>query len=115
MFYYTKYKSIIGEIFIVSDEENIVGTYLENQKYFLENFDSSSLIRKDDLRILKKTVKWLDKYFSGEKVLSSDIKVKFIGTDFRKAVWEELKNIPYGETRTYKQIAEKVKMKFRKK
>ncbi len=115
MFYYTKYKSKIGEIFIVSDGENIVGTYIENQKYFLENFDFSSMIRKDDLRILKNAVNWLDKYFSGEKVLSSDINVKFIGTDFRKAVWEELLNIPYGETRTYKQIAEKVKIKLRKK
>ena len=34
--------------------------------------------------------------------------LEITGTDFQKSVWQELINIPYGETRTYKEIAQKI-------
>ena len=34
-----------------------------------------------------------------------DIEIEMIGTEFQKKVWKELLNIPYGETRSYKDIA----------
>lgn len=49
----------------------------------------------------------LTSYFKG---VNTDFnqKIKFLsGTDFEQKVWASLKNIPYGETRTYKWIAEK--------
>ena len=49
----------------------------------------------------------LDKYFVN-KLTNFDIPILLIGTDFQKAVWESLQKIPYGETRTYKQIAEMI-------
>lgn len=52
--------------------------------------------------------KELDSYFNGTgKGFDQHIKF-FSGTDFENKVWNALKEIPYGETRTYKWIAEKV-------
>ena len=51
----------------------------------------------------------IDKYLKGE-VKKFDIydKLEITGTDFQKSIWQDLINIPYGETRTYKDIAQKI-------
>lgn len=49
----------------------------------------------------------LDEYFSGKRK-SFNIEINPQGTKFQKAVWEELLKIPYGETRSYSEIAERV-------
>ncbi len=54
--------------------------------------------------ILNQTQKELDEYFASERK-SFDIPLLPIGTDFQKQVWQALLEIPYGETRTYKEIA----------
>lgn len=46
-------------------------------------------------------------YLSGERK-EFTFKCKLIGTEFQKKVWNELSKIPYGETRTYKEIAEAI-------
>jgi methylated-DNA-[protein]-cysteine S-methyltransferase len=46
----------------------------------------------------------LEAYFSGE-LESFDLKLAPDGTDFQKSVWKALSEIPYGHTRTYKDIA----------
>ena len=46
----------------------------------------------------------LVEYFAGER-RSFDLPVAHKGTDFQEAVWEELSSIPFGETRTYGQVA----------
>lgn len=43
-------------------------------------------------------------YLNGKRK-TFDIKYEINGTEFLKKVWEELTHIPYGETRTYKEIA----------
>jgi methylated-DNA-[protein]-cysteine S-methyltransferase len=52
----------------------------------------------------RETAKQFEAYFSG-KLKSFDLNLAFEGTDFQKAVWKALCEIPYGETRTYKDIA----------
>ena len=49
----------------------------------------------------------LDEYFIGERK-SFDLPLAPKGTEFQKKVWDALKEIPYGETRTYGEIAEMV-------
>ena len=46
----------------------------------------------------------IDEYFQGERK-DFDVKYKFFGTEFQKRVWKALEEIPYGETRSYKDIA----------
>ena len=50
----------------------------------------------------------LRSYFTGQEV-SFTPQLRFIsGTDFEKSVWAAIREIPFGETRSYKWVAEKV-------
>lgn len=48
----------------------------------------------------------IENYFSGKKKFKS--KIILSGTPFQKSVWREILSIPYGQTRTYKQIAQQI-------
>ena len=54
--------------------------------------------------ILEQTQKQLDEYFNGNRK-TFDIPLHPVGTDFQKKVWNALLDIPYSETRSYKEIA----------
>ena len=106
MYYSTCYASPIGEMLIVSDGEAICGVWFLGQKHFKSSI-SSDLIESDDLAIFKKAKIWLDRYFNGENP-NIDFKLKPEGSEFRKRVWKILSEIPYGETLTYGEIAQKI-------
>jgi methylated-DNA-[protein]-cysteine S-methyltransferase len=55
--------------------------------------------------VLRDTVRQLREYFAGSR-RAFDVELDFRGTDFQRRVWAALLTIPYGETRTYRQIAE---------
>ncbi len=102
--YSTDYASPLGDMLIVSDGEGICGAYFYGQKHFpaLDN-----LIEKDDLTIFRTVKQWFDDYFNGLNP-EIDFKLKVHGTDFRLKVWKILSEIPYGETRTYGEIAREI-------
>lgn len=54
--------------------------------------------------VLLETEKQLNEYFAGERS-QFDLPLDFQGTEFQKQVWQALLEIPYGETRSYGQIA----------
>lgn len=68
---------------------------------------TKSLIIPGDTRPLRSIENELDLYFMGQlKEFSTPI--FFLGSDFQKQVWEELKKIPYAETRSYSDIAKSI-------
>ena len=58
-----------------------------------------------DPRPFTEAVRQLDAYFAGE-LTEFDLPLHLVGTPFQLRVWEELRRIPYGETRTYGELAE---------
>ena len=52
-------------------------------------------------------VEQLAAYFAGE-LTEFDLDLELVGTDFQRRVWAALRTIPYGETRSYGQIAEQI-------
>ena len=68
------------------------------------NLDLQEGIEKET-DLIRELKQQLDKYFA-KQLTEFDIPILLIGTNFQKTVWESLQKIPYGETRTYKQIAE---------
>jgi len=98
------YKSPIGEIYIVSNEENITRLELfkENwEKYYNKN---KELIRDDNSSMFLKAASQLEEYFKGERT-KFELPISVEGTEFQKQVWAALLEIPYGETRCYADIA----------
>lgn len=107
MVYKTYYNSPIGNITLASDGENLIGLWIEGQKYFQGSI-KEELVLKDDLEIFRKTKHWLDRYFNKEKPNISELSILPMGTEFNKRVWKILCNIPYGETITYGEISQKI-------
>jgi methylated-DNA-[protein]-cysteine S-methyltransferase len=57
--------------------------------------------------ILREAQRQLGEYFAGERQEFS-LQLDFAGTDFQRRVWEALLTIPYGETRSYGEIAQQI-------
>lgn len=107
MLYKTTHQTPLGKTTLCSDGLNLVGLWLENQKYFA-NTITEPMLENPALEVFQNTKSWLDKYFKGEKPEISSLPLLMRGSNFRKAVWELLKEIPYGEITTYKNIAEQI-------
>ncbi|MFF5764968.1 methylated-DNA--[protein]-cysteine S-methyltransferase [Streptomyces tanashiensis] len=60
-----------------------------------------------DPRPFGEAIRQLDAYFAGE-LTDFDLPLNLIGTPFQLRVWEGLLRIPYGETRTYGELAEEL-------
>lgn len=107
-YYKTIYNSPIGKITLACDEkENLVGLWIEGQKYFGDTVNSE-MIENNNLETFKKTGKWLDRYFRGEKPEISELPLAPVGNDFRQKVWQILCKIPYGKVITYGDIAKMI-------
>ena len=57
--------------------------------------------------LLRQAVDQLRAYFAGE-LRDFDLALDMQGTAFQKRVWQELRNIPYGRTRSYSFVAEAI-------
>ena len=108
MNYITTYKSQIGTITLISDGISLTNLYIEGQRHKLKNIENYQ--QNDNLEIFQKTKKWLDTYFKGIKP-NIDINIKLNTTKFSEEDYNILKDIPYGELITYKDIAIKLKQK----
>jgi len=96
MRYYFLYQTQAGSLWICEEDGYI--TYVAYR-------DVSLGYDKKETPLIKKTYEQLMEYFDGQRTVF-DIPINASGTAFQKQAWSALSSIPYGETRTYKQIAE---------
>lgn len=67
----------------------------------------NAVFKTEPSSVLEKTKKQLNEYFAGSRK-TFDIALRPIGTDFQRKVWDAVLNIPYGETTSYKDIAQSI-------
>lgn len=92
------YDTKIGELAIV---ENGVGiTHISTNRSF--NSDDTEIV---ETPLIKEAGRQIMEYLEGERI-EFDLPLLPEGTQFQKAAWRALQTIPYGETRSYKQMAE---------
>lgn len=91
------FKSAIGLLRIGVFENTLISLVFVNEKS--ENIEETSCSK-----LVKKQLK---EYFKGKRQ-TFDVPISFHGTPFQESVWAELQKIPFGETRSYQQIAEAV-------
>lgn len=105
MEYMHAYASPLGGITLASDGEALTGLWFDGQKYFGSGLSAAREER--DLPVFAETIRWLDIYFSGrEPDFLPPLHAR--GTPFQEMVWEILRAIPYGRTRTYGEIAAQI-------
>lgn len=105
MVYICKYKALIGDILLAADEIGLTGLWFEGQKYFANTLPNDHI--QQETEILTEAKRWLDVYFSGEEPNFTP-PLHPNGSTFRKAVWQILLEIPYGQTITYGEIARRI-------
>ncbi len=110
MDYTYHYTSPIGGITIASNGESLTGLWFDGQKYFASTLSQKHMEKQ--LPVFDRTCEWLDLYFSGK---SPDFMppVFMYVSNFRRDVYEILMTIPFGETMTYKEVADLIAKKHR--
>lgn len=103
--YFKEMKSPVGHLKLVAHDQALVAVLWENEK--LNRVKLAELKQDYSHPILQKTEQQLLEYFSGQRKIF-DLALDFYGTEFQKSVWNALLQIPFGETRSYKQIAESI-------
>lgn len=78
----------------------------ERNKRRIERYLNASF-KIETTSVLEEAKRQLDEYFAGNRKAFT-IPLHFVGTDFQQQVWNELLNIPYGATTSYKEIAQNI-------
>lgn len=100
------YDSPLGRIMLASDGEHLVGLWFDRGRFFGEGL-AEELIVSDSLPVFTQADRWLDVYFSGDEPdFTPPLLVR--GSAFRRNVCRIMLEIPYGQTRTYGDIAAQV-------
>jgi O-6-methylguanine DNA methyltransferase len=92
-----------GPLTMVARDGALAGLYMVAQRHRppLETFGP----RADDLPVFALTSAQLDAYFAGERT-TFDLDLSMKGTPFQQRVWQALRDIPYGETVSYGELAD---------
>ena len=105
MRYYDTFDSPHGGMLIAASENGITGVYFERQKYWPARRDGWQHAPSNVH--LRKAKKQLAEYFAGKR-REFTFPLDLRGTDFQRACWRALLAIPYGETRSYADVARAV-------
>ncbi len=97
------YNSPFGLITLAADNDGLKGLWFEGQRYYAESLDAP--MHADENPHLDAACAWLDDYFAGAKPAISNLTLAPIGSKYRQIVWQLLQEIPYGEVRTYGDLA----------
>lgn len=97
---YCLYKSPIGILCIGEENGRITNIHLQRE----ETYDVSMEKDQQLSALLREACTQLTEYFQGKRK-QFDLPLGYEGTAFQQRVWDELQKIPYGETRSYEDIA----------
>jgi methylated-DNA-[protein]-cysteine S-methyltransferase len=96
---YTTVASPIGELLLVGDGRSLQGLYMREGR--------RPIAVRDEWTPFDAVRMQLGEYFAGERTVF-DIPLTMGGTPFQRRVWQALRDIPYGKTTTYGELAARV-------
>lgn len=102
---YLEMDSPVGRLKLVAHDQALVAVLWENENP--KRVRLAELIEQPQHPILLATQQQLNEYFAGTRQ-QFNLPLDFEGTEFQQKVWQALLSIPFGETRSYKQIAEQI-------
>lgn len=106
----TQYLSPLGPLLLTSDGEALTGLWIEGQPAPRETIPEDP-----ELPLFRQTKSWLDAYFGGLAPDPAELPLAPAGSPFRQQVWSLLLEIPWGETRSYGEIAREIARAHREK
>lgn len=94
--------SPVGALKLVAHDQALVAVMWDNEDH--KRVRLAELVEDRQHPILHQVKQQLEQYFAGQRQ-QFDLPLDFQGTAFQQQVWQALLTIPYGETRSYKEIA----------
>jgi methylated-DNA-[protein]-cysteine S-methyltransferase len=101
--YYATVQSPIGELFLAGDGDALGILYMSDANDYSDAYAG----RTRDEAALRPVIDQLRAYFAGD-LQQFDLRLSPSGTEFQREVWDALNTIPYGETRSYGEIAAQI-------
>lgn len=92
------YETVLGTIGVAEVNDQITHLFFEVEKFPQNDYE------KKETPILAEAGRQIKEYFEGKR-REFDLPIAPVGTEFMLRVWKALQEIPYGETRSYKDIA----------
>jgi len=106
--FYAYINSPVGKLKLIADDQALLAVLWENDRPNRVKFPLGSQFQEaPEHTVLAMTNQQLQEYFSGQRQ-QFELPLAFHGTGFQQQVWQALLTIPFGETRSYKQIAEQI-------
>ncbi len=102
---HSHFPSPVGRLKLVAGAHGLVAILWENDRP--GRVRPAETVEDPHHPVLAETARQLDGYFAGNR-RAFDLPLDFNGTAFQQSVWRELLAIPFGETRTYGQLAERL-------
>ena len=99
------YASPMGEILLAGMGDALTGLWFAEQRFYADSLPPDSV--PGELPVFDRTRQWLDLYFAGIRPDFTPLLAP-IGTPFRLAVWELLREIPWGAVVSYGTLAARV-------
>jgi methylated-DNA-[protein]-cysteine S-methyltransferase len=103
MNWYQIVESPIGPLLLLADDTALTGIEFAPHHHH----PAGRAGWKDGGPILAEAARQLEAYFSGER-LEFDLPLDAAGTPFQQRVWKALREVPYGQTRSYGEVAERL-------
>lgn len=103
--FFKEISSPVGKLKLVASDGALVAILWEKEKLGRVRLDEMEV--SDKHPILIRTENQLKEYFTGKRKVF-DLPLAPIGTSFQQMVWNELRQIPFGETRSYGELATKM-------
>lgn len=97
---HTVVDSPYGPLTLVATDGTLAGLYMTDQRHR----PPTETFGRPDPGPFGEAIGQLDAYFAGD-LREFDLPMRLEGTPFQRTVWAELRRIPYGETRSYGQLA----------
>ena len=104
-YHYKLMPSPVGQLTLVARNGKLNAILWETER--ANRVRLGELRQADDSPVLLEAERQLQEYFTGTRN-QFDLELDFDGTDFQKQVWQALLTIPFGETRSYSQIAQQI-------
>jgi methylated-DNA-[protein]-cysteine S-methyltransferase len=98
----TTLDSPVGTLHLAASDSALLAVVWRRSSTPQLSFDAA--IERVDHPVLSETLRQLGQYFAGDR-RTFDVPLEFRGTDFQRQVWTSLLSIPFGETRSYLDVA----------
>lgn len=104
---YSTLSSPIGELLLVSDDDQLTGIYMQSERHAPRYDNARQRDWERDDHALRQTRRQLQDYFAGT-LMEFDLPLAAQGTAFQQRVWKALREIPYGATISYGELARRI-------